>query len=197
MCTSSRNIRGVFQPRLLCAKGLGLILVVLAMVFVALPSQKAHAEFTLIDRADAWFFYMQRGVGRAYAACQVVSCERGTCAPNSSSRTQFSLYDARDGHGVMPEFVSPTRIPPGESATLTLRGQRYELVNRLSSPQYYLQAENGEVSKAIVQALVDLENEERVGRFTITAPSGREYPFTVRGVTESLARMERRCTRRY
>ena len=167
------------------------------MVFVALPSQKAHAEFTLIDRADAWFFYMQRGVGRAYAACQVVSCERGTCTPNSSSRTQFSLYDARDGHGVMPEFVSPTRIAPGESATLTLRGQRYELVNRLSSPQYYLQAENGEVSKAIVQALVDLENEERVGRFTVTAPSGREYPFTVRGVTESLARMERRCTRRY
>jgi hypothetical protein len=97
----------------------------------------------------------------------------------------------------MPEFISPKRIAPGEIAILTLRGQRYELVNRLNSPQYYLQAENAEVSEAIVQALVDLESEERLGKFTITERSGREYPFTVRGVTESLARMERRCTRRY
>ena len=197
MWSDCKILRCVCRAHPFALKRLGSIFMVLAVAVVVLPPEKARAEFTLIDRADAWFFYMQRGVGRAYAACQVVSCESGTCTPNSSSRTQFSLYDARDGHGVMPEFVSPKRIAPGEIAILTLRGQQYKLVNRLSTPQYYLQAENGEVSASIVQALVDLESEERLGKFTITEPSGREYPFTVRGVTESLARMERRCTRRY
>ena len=197
MFNENNIFQALYRPRPSALKAFGPIFFAFSLAAVVLPPQKVHAEFTLIDRADAWFFYMQRGVGRAYAACQVVSCERGRCAPNSSSRTQFSLYDARDGHGVMPEFVSPKRVAPGESAILAVRGQRYELVNRLSSPQYYLQAENGETAQAIVRALVDLESEERLGKFTVTAPSGREYPFTVRGVTESLVRMNRRCTRRY
>lgn len=185
--TLLRARRGSFLR--VCVVGLALCMM--------LPSAPAKAEFTLVDRAEAWFFYMQRGVGRSYAACQVVSCVRGVCAAGGTSRTQFSLYDARDGHGVNPEFVSPSRVPPGGQATLRIGSDSYALRNRLNSPQFYLQAENGPVSKAIVESLVALEATNARARFVVEDARGRVHEFTVRGVTESLERMERRCTRRY
>jgi hypothetical protein len=173
----------------------GFLSVALTVILLSAPTV-ARAEFTLIDRAEAWFFYMQRGVGRSYAACQIVSCVRGVCGAGGTARTQFSLYDARDGHGVMPEFVAPNRVAPGAFATLFVNGDRFELHNRFSSPQYYLQAENGSAAR-IVDALLALEAQDGLARFVVLDPQGREHAFTVRGVTESLDRMERRCTRRY
>ena len=167
--------------------------VLLPLVTLPLP---ARAEFTLIDRADAWFFYMQRGVGRRYAACQVVSCLRGTCEMDETARTQFSLYDARDGHGAMPEFISPRRVPPGARASLFVDGTRFDLVNRFGSPQYFLQA-NTDSAQQIVDALRQLEARDALGRFVVRDAGGEDHVFTVRGVTRSLDRMERRCTRRY
>lgn len=172
-----------------------LVASVAVAVSLAAPAA-ARAEFTLIDRADAWFFYMQRGVGRSYAACQVVSCVRGVCGAGGTARTQFSLYDARDGQGVMPEFVAPFRVGPGEVATLFVNGDRFDLHNRFASPQYYLQAENGSAER-IVDALVALEAQDDLGKFMVLDPEGREHVFTVRGVTRSLDRMDRRCARRY
>lgn len=156
----------------------------------------ARAEFTLIDRAEAWFFYMQRGVGHRYAACQVVSCPRGVCGPGASARTQFSLYDARDGHGALPEFISPRRADPGAQASLVLNGEQFPLVNPFGSPQFFLQA-HPDAAGPILQALQALEAQDALGRFTVRDPDGREHVFTVRGITQSLERMERRCTQRY
>lgn len=156
----------------------------------------ARAEFTLVDRADAWFFYMQRGVGQRYAACQVVSCARGLCGSRQSARTQFSLYDARDGHGALPEFISPRRVQPGAQATLILNGEQFTLVNPFGSPQFFLQAHPNSAD-AIVAALQALEAQDDLGLFQVRDPDGAEHMFTVRGITRSLERMERRCTRRY
>lgn len=156
----------------------------------------ARAEFTLIDRADAWFFYMQRGVGQRYAACQVVSCLRGICGAGGTARTQFSLYDARDGHGALPEFISPRRADPGARAKLIVDGAQFDLVNNFGSPQFFLQAEPESASE-IVAALQSLEERDALARFHVRDPGGAEHEFTVRGVTRSLERMGRRCTRRF
>jgi hypothetical protein len=40
-------------------KRLGSIFMLLAVAAVVLPPEKARAEFTLIDRAEAWFFYIK------------------------------------------------------------------------------------------------------------------------------------------
>ena len=88
-----------------------------------------RAEFTLIDRAEAWFFYTQRGVGSRNAACQIVSCVDGVCGSGAASRTQFSLYDARDGMGITPEFVAPRRARPRQTATLEVNEKTFTLKN--------------------------------------------------------------------
>jgi hypothetical protein len=156
----------------------------------------SRAEFTLIDRADAWFFYTQRGVGSNNAACQVVSCVRGVCGSGARGRTQFSLYDARDGRGIMPEFISPRRAMPSQTATLELNGQVYVLQNPFKSPQFYLQVSEVQDAVEIVKQLQNLETQDRLGKFFVVDPQGRRHQFTVRGITESLSRMNRRCTPR-
>lgn len=162
----------------------------------ASASSPALAEFTLIDRADAWFFYTQRGVGQSNAACQVVSCVRGVCGAGATGRTQFSLYDARDGRGILAEFIAPRRARPGQTAILTIGSKQFSLRNQFRSPQFYMQPDSMDLSKDIIARLRKLERQDRLGKFTVKDPQGRSHVFTVHGINESLARMERRCTPR-
>ncbi|MBT0956257.1 hypothetical protein IV417_02565 [Alphaproteobacteria bacterium KMM 3653] len=161
-------------------------------LFGAMP---ASAEFTLLDQSGAWLFYAQRGVGRSHAACQVVSCVRGTCGSGSRGRTQFSLYDARDGRGVRPEFIAPERVRPGAEVTLTLNGKSIQLRNTFKSPQFYLFVKSGSDAQLVLEELRALEASDANGKFTVSTPEGDAFPFTVRGVTTSLDRMGRRCSR--
>ncbi|WP_213546851.1 hypothetical protein [Vannielia litorea] len=158
--------------------------------------QPARAEFTLIDRLGAWLFYTQRGVGSSYAACQVVSCVDGTCSTGPGGRTQFSLYDARDGRGIFPEFIAPRRVPPGGVARLDIAGREFVMKNTFPSPQFYLQVESVREAKAVLNRLVALEQADSNGKFTVVDPFGTRFEFTARGVTGSLDRMVRRCTPR-
>ncbi|MBY6046840.1 hypothetical protein [Vannielia litorea] len=166
------------------------------MIFALLLPRPARAEFTLIDSLGAWFFYTQRGVGASYAACQVVSCVDGTCGSGRGARTQFSLYDARDGRGIFPEFIAPRRVPPGGVARLSIGGQDFVMKNLFPSPQFYLQIEKVEDAKAVLDYLVALEKADGNGKFTVVDPYGSRFEFTARGVTGSLDRMIRRCTAR-
>lgn len=172
------------------------VVCLVAVVFSLLFSQAARAEFTLIDRLGAWLFYTQRGVGASYAACQVVSCVDGTCGTGRGGRTQFSLYDARDGRGIFPEFIAPRRVPPGGIARLDIAGREFVMKNTFPSPQYYLQIERVEDAKAVLDRLVALERNDGNGKFTVVDPFGTRFEFTSRGVTGSLDRMVRRCTPR-
>ena len=164
-----------------------------ALTGAAMPSP-VRAEFTLRDQAGAWLFYTQRGVGQRYAACQVVSCVRGTCGNDANSRVQFSLYDARDGRGTWPEFIALERVQPGASARLEINGSSYRLTNTFASPQFYMMVSNPKDAQRVLADLRALEEKNGNGKFTVTDPSGREFIFTVRGVSESMSRMERRCT---
>ncbi|QDC09264.1 hypothetical protein FHY55_08425 [Oceanicola sp. D3] len=165
------------------------------MLGLLLP-QPARAEFTLIDRLGAWLFYTQRGVGASYAACQVVSCVDGTCGTGRGGRTQFSLYDARDGRGIFPEFIAPRRVPPGGLAKLNIAGREFVMKNTFPSPQFYLQVEDVSDAKAVLNRLVALERADRNAKFTVVDPFGTRFEFAARGVTGSLDRMVRRCTPR-
>ncbi|MFT6104608.1 MAG: hypothetical protein ACJA1E_001030 [Paracoccaceae bacterium] len=167
----------------------------LAVSMLAMPSS-VRAEFTLIDRADAWFFYTQRGVGQRNAACQLVSCVRGLCDTGASSRTQFSLYNARDGRGIRPEFIAPSRAASSDVAVLELNGKTFALQNQFQSPQFYMQVRNSGDADQIVDGLRALEARDRSGKFFVVDPKGRRHQFTVQGITESLSRMARRCTPR-
>ncbi|MFY0632308.1 MAG: hypothetical protein JXQ91_00725 [Vannielia sp.] len=164
------------------------------MLFGMVDTRPARAEFTLIDNLGAWLFYTQRGVGVSYAACQVVSCVDGTCGTGRGGRTQFSLYDARDGRGIFPEFIAPRRVPPGGMARLEIAGREFVMKNLFPSPQFYLQIEKVEDAKAVLNRLVALEKADSNGKFTVVDPFGSKYEFTARGVTGSLDRMVRRCT---
>ena len=154
----------------------------------------ARAEFTMTDRSGAWFFYTQRGLGQGFAACQVVSCLRGVCSSGTASRTQFSLYDARDGRGAMPEFISPQRARPGATATLDIGGARFVLSNLFKSPQYYMMSRDRAQAAEIVARLRGLEQTDSNAKFHVIDPQGRRHEFTVRGVSVSLDRMQSRCS---
>ncbi|MEQ3626895.1 MAG: hypothetical protein ABNH26_11700 [Celeribacter sp.] len=170
---------------------LGLLLAGMLSVGTASP---ALAEFTMTDRSGAWFFYTQRGLGQGFAACQVVSCLRGVCSSSAASRTQFSLYDARDGRGAMPEFISPQRARPGQNALLDISGARFELSNLYKSPQYYMMSRTPAQAQEIIARLRGLEEADSNAKFHVTDPQGRRHEFTVRGVSVSLDRMQSRCT---
>ncbi len=172
------------------------VLCLVVAFFATLAPLPARAEFTLIDRLGAWLFYTQRGVGSNYAACQVVSCVDGTCGMGRGGRTQFSLYDARDGRGIFPEFIAPRRVPPGGIARLDIAGREFVMKNTFPSPQFYLQVEKVEEAKAVLDRLVALERADSNGKFTVVDPFGARFEFTARGVTGSLDRMVRRCTPR-
>lgn len=171
---------------------------ILAAMALALlgPGSAARAEFGQIDSAGAWFFYTQRGVGARYAACQVVSCVDGTCGIGRGGRTQFSLYDARDGRGIFPEFIAPRRVPSGGVARLEIAGESYRMRNTFPSPQFYMFIESVDSAKEVLNRLVALEKADGNARFAVTDPFGTRFEFTVRGVTESLDRMLRRCAPR-
>jgi len=165
-------------------------------LIAALLSAPGRAEFAQIDSAGAWLFFTQRGVGSKYAACQVVSCVGGTCGIGSGGRTQFSLYDARDGRGIFPEFIAPRRVPPGAVAQLEIAGERYQMKNTFPSPQYYLFIDDKGTAREVLNRLVALEKADENAEFYVTDPWGSRFRFTVRGVTTSLNRMVRRCTPR-
>lgn len=158
-----------------------------------LSNGPARAEFALVDRADAWYFYTQRGVGRRNAACQIVSCVNGVCGAGTSSRTQFSFYDARDGLGATPEFVAPKRVRPSQTAILEVEDKLFVLRNLFSSPQYYLQIEQPDHAEDIISALRDLETRNKLGSFYVVDPQGSRHEFLVQGITESLDHMMSRC----
>lgn len=156
----------------------------------------AKAEFTLLDVAGAWYFYVQRGVGKRNAACQVVTCVGGNCTIGGQSKIQFSLYDERVGLGIWPEFIAPRRVPPGAVAKVSINGTTYQLRNTFKSRQYYQLVETKRDAVRIVDELRKLERSDRNGRFSVTSTDGRVFEFQVRGVNESLDRMSKRCTPR-
>jgi len=158
-----------------------------------IPAQVAKAEFTYVDSSGAWLFYTQRGVGANYAACQVVSCVRGVCTSGPNPRTQFSLYDARDGRGISPEFIAPRRVEPGGTAQLRIGTETFWLRNTFPSPQYYMFIENTADIRKVLRGLVELERRDDNAKFHVIDAGGTEHEFTVRGLTTSLNRMQRRC----